>query len=251
MKRSSILAASALVLTAGWVTPSFAFEEAEREEIETIVREYLLREPELLVEVLGALEEQRTAAALVAQREAIAAAGPELMAAPEGAVLGNPEGDVTIVEFFDYNCGFCQQAHADMQELIDGDPELRFILRESPVLGPPSAEATRVSLAVRELEPERYAEFHERLLMGEGTANEDEAMRIAAELGIEEAALRQTLDSPAIVAAMQESARLIAALQITGTPSYVIGGELVPGAIGAEGLAERVANVRECGEATC
>lgn len=231
--------------------PSFAFDDVERQEIETVVREYLLREPQVLVEVLGALEEQRALETAGAQAEAIAAAGPELTASPEGTVLGNPDGDVTIVEFFDYNCGFCQRAHADMAQLIESDPQLRFVLKESPVLGPQSEEATRISLAVRELAPERYAEFHSQLLMQAGPANEAEALRIAGEMGLEETELRKTSRSPAVVSALQESARLLAALQITGTPSYVVGGELVAGAVGAQALAERVSNVRDCGAATC
>lgn len=247
--KKHILAASALALLA--TSPSVAFEPQEREEIETIVREYLLREPELLVEVLDALEEQRSAQAGEMQREAIAAVGAELTASPEGTVLGNPEGDVTIVEFFDYNCGFCRRAQADMEALIEDDPELRVVLKEIPVLGPESEAASRVSLAIRDLEPERYAEFQRRLLTSGATANEEAALALAEEMGLDRGAIAEATDSPAVVSALQESARLAAALNITGTPTYVVGNELVPGAVGADQLASRIAQVRECGEAGC
>ncbi len=247
--KASLIAASALALLVA--SPALAVEPQEREEIETIVREFLLREPELLVEVLDALEAQRTAQAGEMQREAIAAAGAELTASPEGTVLGNPQGDVTIVEFFDYNCGFCRRAQADMETLIENDPELRVVLKEIPVLGPESEEASRVSLAIRDLEPTRYAEFQRRLLTSGSTADEAAALALAEEMELDRAAIAEATTSPAVVSALQESARLAAALNITGTPTYVVGDELVPGAVGAEELATRVANVRECGEASC
>lgn len=247
--KASLIAASALALLAA--SPALAVEPQEREEIETIVREYLLREPELLVEVLDALEAQRAAQAGEMQREAIAAAGAELTASPEGTVLGNPQGDVTIVEFFDYNCGFCRRAQADMETLIESDPELRVVLKEIPVLGPESEAASRVSLAVRDLEPARYAEFQRRLLTSGSTADEEAALSLAEEMDLDRAAIAEATTSPAVVSALQESARLAAALNITGTPTYVVGSELVPGAVGAEQLAARVANMRACGEASC
>lgn len=244
MKSRAALACLVLSSMAAPSLPAFAVEQEAREEIETVVREYLLREPELLMEVLAALEEKRSAQAQTQQREAIAAAGSELTSSPPGTVLGNPDGDVTIVEFFDYNCGFCRRAHADMKTLIESDPELRVVLKESPVLGPPSEAATRVSLAVRELHPGRYAEFHERLLTSEGTADEAQALRVAATMGIDSAEIREAMESAPVVSALQESARLLAALSITGTPSYVVGGELVAGAVGHEALAERIAQAR-------
>ncbi|MFD2237715.1 DsbA family protein [Aureimonas populi] len=246
---SHLLLASAITLAG--VAPAAAFTPEETGQIEGIVRDYLIRNPQVLLEALDALEEQRAGEMQDQQREAIAQAQGELTATPPGTALGNPEGDVTIVEFFDYNCGFCRRSHADMTTLIENDPELRFVLKEIPVLGPESEQAARVSLAVRHIAPDRYPDFHDGLLTTEGVADESTALAVASDLGLEEDAVREAMDDPAVLGALQESARLATMLQITGTPSYVIGDELVPGAVGAEALAARVANVRECGRATC
>ncbi|WP_246333403.1 DsbA family protein [Aureimonas mangrovi] len=244
---------SALVLGLGAAAPASAQEGAaqDREAIEAIVRDYLIREPEVLLEALDALEAKRAAETQSAQSEAIESAEAELVSTPDGTALGNPDGDVTLVEFFDYNCGFCKRAHADMNALIEGDPQLRVVLKEIPVLGPQSEEASRVSLAVREIAPQRYGEFQSALLSSESTADEAEALRIATGMGLDEAAVREALAGPAVTGALQESARLASLLQINGTPSYVVGDLLVPGAVGAETLSEYISNVRECGSASC
>lgn len=246
---SSLLLASTLSLAP--LGHASAFTPEETGEIEAIVRDYLIRNPQVLLEALDALEGQRMAETQELQREAIAQASEELAATPEGTAAGNPEGDVTLVEFFDYNCSFCRRAHGDMKALIDSDPDLRVVLKEIPVLGPQSEEASRVSLAVRHLAPERYTEFHDALISGEGLADETSALATAVRLGLDETELREAMDGPDVESALQEGARLASLLQITGTPSYVIGDELIPGAVGAAPLAERIGNVRECGATLC
>mgnify|MGYP002041630739 FL=1 len=170
MKLHPLLAAAALSL-AVVPLPAVAqgFDAAQKQEIGETVREYLMANPEVLVEVMGALEQKRNAQSRDTQKQAIAAAGDALFAAPEGATLGNPEGDVTLVEFFDYNCGYCKRAHADMQALLEADPQLRVVLHEIPVLGPESVAASRVSLAFRNLHPDKYGEFQSQLLMSRST----------------------------------------------------------------------------------
>ncbi|GGD25515.1 DsbA family protein [Aureimonas glaciei] len=251
MTRKSLLAAASLVLALTASAPALALTDGEKTEIETVVRDYLIRNPEVLLEAMDALEAKRQAQAVGEQKEAIAQAGPNLFATPEGTVIGNPEGDVTVVEFFDYNCGYCKRALTDMQALIEADPQLRFVLKEIPVLGPPSVEASHVSLAFRHLAPTRYGEFHARLLGSKGTANEDSALTLAEELGVDEAAMRAAMKLPEVEAALQEDTRIAELLKITGTPSYVLANEVVPGAIGKEGLAEKIANVRSCGQTRC
>ncbi|WP_442880060.1 DsbA family protein [Aurantimonas sp. A2-1-M11] len=236
------------------VTPAPAqtsFDATQTDAIETIVRSYLIEHPEVLLEALDALEAKRESAQAAAQKAAIADAGPALFESPEGTVLGNPEGDITVVEFFDYNCGYCKQAMQDMDALIASDPNIRFVLKEIPVLGPQSHEAARVSLAFREIAPTRYGEFHRQLLGSRGTADEASAIALAKDLGVDEAALREAMTSDAVADALQESNDLATGLGINGTPSYVISRELVPGAVGLDNLTASIANVRECGSIAC
>src|SRR5690606_28270420 len=153
------------------------------------------------------------------------------------------QGTTTIVEFFDYNCGFCKRAHEDMARLVADDSDLRFVLKEFPILGPDSQKAHIVSMAFRVLASARYAEFHQTLLMGT-RATEATAIAAATALGVDESALRQEMQNPAIAQAFNETYELASQLAITGTPSYVIGEEVVFGALGEAVLKEKVALAR-------
>ncbi|BDA84501.1 membrane protein [Aureimonas sp. SA4125] len=251
MIRKSLLAATAAALALASPVPAMALTAGEKTDIEAVVRDYLIRNPEVLLEAMDALQAKRQVQELAEQKEAIALAGPNLFATPAGTVFGNPQGDVTIVEFFDYNCGYCKKAMTDMQALVEADPKLRFVLKEVPVLGPQSMEASQVSLAFRHVAPERYVDFHMKLLGLKGVANADSALTVAEELGVDEAAIRTAMTSPEVEETLKEDARIAELLKITGTPSYVLANEVVPGAIGMEGLAEKIANVRSCGKTAC
>ncbi|KQT49038.1 disulfide bond formation protein DsbA [Aureimonas sp. Leaf454] len=246
-----IRTALALSLLGASAWPVLAVTDGERGDIEGVVRDYLIRNPEVLLEAMDALEAKRAVKDVAEQKAAIASAGPTLYATPAGTTLGNPAGDVTVVEFFDYNCGYCKRALADMEGLLEKDTKIRFVLKEIPVLGDESVAASHVSLAFRHLAPERYGDFHRKLLGLRGVANEDSAIAVAEEMGIDDAALRAAMASPEVEAAIAENTRLAGLLKINGTPSYVVGGEVVPGAIGLEGLAAKIENVRTCASASC
>lgn len=249
--RQLLLGAALLAGSAALPAPALAFSDGEKTDIEAVVRDYLIRNPEVLLEAMDALQAKRASEDLAAQKGAIAGAGDGLFASPEGTVLGNPQGDVTVVEFFDYNCGYCKRALGDMETLVKKDPQLRFVLKEIPVLGEASTAASHVSIAFRHLAPTQYGAFHKQLLATKGVADADTAIAAAADFGVEEKALREAMKLPEVEAVLAENERLAGLLKINGTPSYVIGDEVVPGAIGAEGLAEKVANVRSCGKTSC
>jgi protein-disulfide isomerase len=249
--RTYLFGAALLAVTAAATPPALAFTDAEKTDIEGIVRDYLVRNPEVLLEAMDALQAKRAAEDQLAQKGAIAGAGSSLYASPEGTVLGNPNGDVTIVEFFDYNCGYCKHALGDMETLVENDPKLRFVLKEIPVLGEQSVAASHVSTAFRHLAPAKYGDFHKKLLASKGIADADRAIAVAADFGIEEPALREAMKSPEVNAVLADNERLAGLLKISGTPSYVVGNEVVPGAIGADGLAAKIASVRECGKTSC
>ncbi|KQQ91468.1 DsbA family protein [Aureimonas sp. Leaf324] len=232
-------------------SPALALDDAQTREIETIVRNYLIANPEVLLESMQALEAKRSAQAKAGQSETIASLRERLDASPAGTVAGNPQGDVTLVEFFDYNCGYCKRAASDLQVLLESDPKLKVVYKEIPVLGPASEAAARVSLAFRETKPDSYPQFQKTLLASRAQVDEARALEVAAQLGVQEATLRPLLGGQSVTAALNESAELATALGISGTPSYVIGDELVPGAVGADALAEKIANIRACGSASC
>ncbi|GAB4352213.1 MAG: DsbA family protein [Oricola sp.] len=242
--------AAAVVLPAA-TAPAAAFDEADRKEIESIIHDYLLKNPEVLLEVQDALTAKQVAAQRAQQQDAIASESEKIFQNPSDPVLGNPDGSATIVEFFDYNCGFCKRAMSDMVSMMENDSELKFVLKEFPILGPDSEAAHRVAFAFYDLYPEKYAEFHLRLLGGDGRANEDTAMKVATDLGADEAALRKQMTDPSIVERIRSTYELANSLGITGTPAYVIGDEVVSGALGEDVLTTKIANVRECGSTTC
>jgi protein-disulfide isomerase len=246
----------AAILLSGVASFSFAgtacaLDEQQKKEFGTFIREYLIQNPEIMLEVQDALEkkqqEQRTnqaSSGIVSNKQAI-------FATPSDISMGNPTGDVTIVEFFDYNCGYCKRALTDMEEILSEDKNVRFILKEFPILGPDSMAAHRVANAVRLIAPEKYAQFHRALLGGEGRATEETAIEVAETLGISEAAIRKSMTESPNDPLVRATYELANNLGVTGTPFYVVGEEAVFGAVGHQELASKIANLRRCGKASC
>ena len=223
----------------------------DKEQINAAIREYLLENPEIMLDVQDALQEKQQAQQRLAQSGAIEDNRAAIFENMVDPVLGNREGADTVVEFFDYNCGFCQRAMADMVSMMEDDSELKFVLKEFPILGPDSEAAHRVALAFQDLHPEKYAEFHLRLLGFDGRANEELAVRIATELGAGEPKLPTRMQDASIDERIRNTYALASELGITGTPAYVIGDEVISGAMGQSVLTQKIANVRECGSTVC
>ena len=215
------------------------------------VRDYLLANPEVIREAATELERRRINQEASRQADAIALHSDLLLNSPRQAVIGNPNGDVTLVEFFDYNCTYCKRALGDVTRLIDEDPNLRIVLKEFPVLGVGSTEAAQVAAAVAIIAPELYAEFHFLLLGSSAQASLDLAIGAAVEAGVDEAELRDAMESDEIIATIEESYMLADALALTGTPSYVLGNEVIVGAVGYDALRNMIEAVRACGETVC
>ncbi len=222
-----------------------AESKIDRAEVEGIIRDYLLKNPEVLLEVQEALEAKQKEEQRLASLGVIKDNKGEIFNSTFDGVVGNPKGKVTIVEFYDYNCGFCKRAMEDMRTLTAADPELRFVLKEFPILSPDSQKASVVSMAFHLMMPEKYGEFHNALLGGEGRATEATALKVALSLGADEAELRAKMQDPSIVEALSKTYDLANKLAITGTPSYVVGNEVVFGALGPEVLAEKIAAAKE------
>nr|WP_281977668.1 DsbA family protein [Pseudorhizobium flavum] len=240
-----------MLMTALWLTPALALEEDEKKEMGQFIREYLLENPEVMLEVQAALEAKQHSQRLEQAGQAVAANHDAIFNSQDDIALGNPDGDVTVVEFFDYNCGYCKRALADMEKVLATDPKVRFVLKELPILGPDSLDAHRVSNAVRLIAPEKYGEFHRALLGSTGTATEESAIEVAAALGISEADLRKSMAENPNDQLVRDAYTLATNLGVTGTPTYIVGNEALFGAVGDDALQEKIANVRACGKSTC
>ncbi len=231
------------------------------DEVGEIVKGYLIKHPEVFGAILaGALKNRQPATAgatasatpgvapqtTVDHSTAVASNAGLLFSSPRQVTLGNPDGDVTLVEFFDYNCGFCKRALPDTLALIKDDPKLKIVLKEFPILGPGSVEAARIAVAVRMQDPDgqKYLAFHQQVFDGLGPASKDKALAAAKDLRLDMARLEQDMASEEVGATLNEDVKLASALGITGTPGYVIGNDVVLGAVGLTALKERIDTVR-------
>src|SRR5437660_4717556 len=244
----------AVPLTFASAAPASAqsFTGEQRGEIERIVKEYLLSHPELLQDVMVELEKRQTLAEAEKHRAAVKEHSASIFSSPRQVTLGNPQGDVTVVEFFDYNCGYCKRAMTDMLDLLK-DAKLKFVLKEFPVLGEGSVQAAQVAAAVRLQDKsggKKYLEFHQKLLSGRGQADKARALAVAKEVGFDAARIEKDMSSEEVKAQLEESFKLAEALGLNGTPSYVVGNEVVIGAVGLNALREKV-NTARCGKTTC
>ena len=216
------------------------FSPEQRQQIEGIIKEYLIAHPEVVQEVLAAVDKHQKDAEAQQQRATIRANNATLFNSPHQVVLGNPHGKIEMVEFFDYNCGFCKHALPDMVKLLDTNHDIKFVLKEFPVLGEGSVEAARVAVAARMQDPSKYMQFHQKLLGGRGAADKARALAVAKEVGFDMARIERDMASPEVNTTIAEDMKLADALGVNGTPSYVVGDELVVGAVGFDELKKKI-----------
>jgi protein-disulfide isomerase len=229
-----------------------SFSDAQRGDIEVIVRNYLVAHPEVLEEAMTELSKRQAVAEQQKHEASVTQNADTIFNSPRGVVLGNKDGDVTFVEFFDYNCGYCKRAMTDMLDLMKSDPKLKVVLKEFPVLSEGSIEAAKVAVAVRMQDPsgKKYLDFHQKLLGGRGPADKARAIAAAKDAGLDTARIEKDLASPEVKATIEENFKLAEDMGMNGTPSYVIGKQVVIGAVGLDGLREKI-GVARCGKATC
>src|SRR5205807_6075419 len=186
------------------------FSDAQRTDIEAIVKNYLVTHPEVLEEAMTELTKRQAAAETEKHEASIAQNSSAIFNSPRQVVLGNKDGDVTFVEFFDYNCGYCKRAMGDMLDLMKADPKLKVVLKEFPVLSQGSVEAAQVAVAVRMQDPtgKKYLDFHQKLLGGRGAADKARAMAVAKEVGLDMAKLEKDMASPEAKATIEENFKL-------------------------------------------
>lgn len=245
------IAAAVLLIGAGWLAlnalaqraaPEPQSSEEPLDAFEQRARDFLLDHPEVIMEALQNLQERERAAEAENLKRTIAALRDELLHDPDAPVGGNPSGDVTVVEFFDYNCPYCRRVAPTVADVEEADPGLRLVYKEFPILGPGSQFAARAALASRS--QGKYAPFHDALMQADEQLTEETVLDIAGTVGLDLEQLRADMQDPAIEEAIARNHRLANALGITGTPSFVVGDSVVPGAIDRSTLRNLIARAR-------
>lgn len=244
------LAVSLAAIPAKAQTPPLTPEQ--RQTVVDLIRETLLKNPELIQEAMIELERRNQVAQAEAQRNAVASEKDKLVDPATSVIAANPQGDVTLVEFMDYNCGFCKRALDDVRALAKDDPKLKIVIKDFPILGPDSVEASRVAIAVKnQLQGPKYWDFHNKLMATKGRINGAKALEVARDSGADVERVRKEMDSQATKAVIEDTVALGDRLGLTGTPAFIIGDEVVFGAVGAPALKAKIDAVRKCGKATC
>jgi len=247
---ASLGAASVGLGMAGAVAGEFS--PAQRDEIRAVIKDYLVHNPDVLREAIDALTEHDKQVEAQARQNVVADPSSPLFTSSLQENIGNPKGNATLVEFFDYNCHFCKGALPDLTRLLKEDPNLKLVLKDFPVLGPGSVEAANVASAVRnQLHGDKFWQFHTRLLGGHGPVGKAEALAVAKELGVDMDRLAKDMDAPDANRGILEAAHLADSLRINGTPSFVVGQEVVVGAVGYDELKAKIESVHKCGRAIC
>lgn len=217
-------------------------KEMTEAEVKRLALEAILENPDVIMQAVAILEKRDEEARAQAARQVLAESSDLLTRDPNAPVLGNPEGDVTVVEFFDYNCPYCRRVAPDVKTLLEQDGNIRLVYREWPILGQASEFAARAALAARK--QGKYEEFHWAMMELRGRANETSVMKIAARLGMDLDRLRADMAAPEVDEHIATSTRLARQLGFGGTPSFVIGSALVPGAISLDDMKSLVKKAR-------
>jgi protein-disulfide isomerase len=220
---------------------------ADQARLERTVRDYLTKNPDILVEMTNELDKRQSAEQDAQQKKAISENADAIFRSPVSHVAGNPNGDVNLVEFFDYNCGYCRKAMPDVVKLVNQDGRIRLVLKELPIFGDDSEAAAKLALASNK--QGKYFEMHQKLFSEPGKADKDKALRVAKELGLDVDQLQKDAEDPDIKKSLDEAKDLAQKLNLQGTPLYLIGDRVLPGAPDDlfDELKAKVAEVRQKG----
>lgn len=216
-----------------------AAQELNEADIKRLALEAILEKPEILIEALSILQERENIALAEAQTDALSELRDDFE--KNAPIFGNLDGSVTLVEFFDYNCGYCRRAAPEVKAVLEASKDVRIIYREFPILGPGSEVAARASLAARN--QGKYQQFHEAMMALNGQAVEASVMKIAGDVGLDLEVLKTDMQSELVNEHIAASLRLAEALGITGTPTFVLGDEIIPGVIERGTLLEKIAEL--------
>ena len=236
---------AAIVALAAVTLPASAaeFTPEQHRAIEAIIKDYIAKHPEELLDALQAAEEKAKSEAHDKASSALISRRKEVLDDPNTPVGGNPNGNVSLVEFFDYRCPYCKQVEPALENLLGDDKQLRFVYKEFPVLGPASVTAARAALASRK--QGKYAAFHRSMMALKGQIDDEAVFKVAGSVGIDVDQLRRDMTDPAIDKSLKANFHLAEALDIRGTPGFVIGDDIVPGAISLDELKKLIDKARK------
>lgn len=215
----------------------------QRQAIEGIIHDYLIHNPDVLIEAIREAEDKLNREADAKAATVLSDRRSEIFDDPATPVGGNPQGDVTIVEFFDYRCPYCKQVLPSLQILLKEDHKLRFVYKEMPVLGPPSVTAAHAALAAQR--QGKYEAFHNAMMATKGQITDDTVYKVAGSVGLDVDRLKQDMSAPEIGQSLKTNLALADALNIRGTPGFIVGEHIVPGAIDLDALRKMVAEARK------
>ncbi len=253
--RVSAFLIAALLITVGAV-PSWAQSKAlskiptqplsasEKQAIEGVVKDYLLNNPEIIIEAIQSLREREERDKAKRAKANLVKFRNDLLNDPDTPVGANPKGDVTIVEFFDYRCGFCKRVFPDIMKAINEDRNIRYVFKEFPILGPESVAASKTALAAWIVDKSKYEAFHQAMMGSKGGLPESRVMKMAAKAGYDVNALKKALADPRIDKMLEKNFALAQALDINGTPGFIIGNEVIRGAVDLETIKRLVTQAR-------
>ncbi|WP_431856056.1 DsbA family protein [Azospirillum sp.] len=242
--RPALLAAAAVALAV--LSPAAQAQSVpaeQRQAIEQVVREYLLKHPEVIVEAIEELQKRERAEEERKGKQGLVQNKDKLFNDPASPIAGNPKGDVTLVEFFDYQCGYCKSVQADVQKLIKDDGKLKFVFKEFPILGPASVTASKAALAARA--QGKYEAYHNALMAHRGQLDEATILKLASSVGLDTDRLKKDMESAEVQQALGANLALAEQLGIRGTPGFVVGDRIVPGAIKLDDMKKLVAEARK------
>ncbi len=246
---AAVIFGAGLFIMAPAYGASEKFSPEQVEELEAIIEKYLVENPQILSRMQQRLAEIEETERLARQSASLRDNRELIFNSEHQAVIGNPDGDVTLVEFFDYNCGVCRQALGVTASLLQSDPNLRIVLKEFPILGPESIEAARISVAIAQ--NAKYWAFHRALLGNDARADRQSALAAAQQIGLDPGAIEDAIDVEQSNTVFREVYALANSLGINGTPSYVIGDEVIPGLVDVGVIEEKIKAMRQCGKTAC
>ena len=218
------------------------FSEAQKENIGAIVKEYLMDNPNVIMEAIDAYRSQQEQEAQK-RAEAQISGNMEFLTRADAPSVGNPEGDITIVEFFDYNCGYCKRALPDIQKVVESDKNVRVVFKEMPILGPTSKIAALWALAAHN--QDKYFDFHIALMEHRGPKDEAQMEKLAEKTGLDIEQMKKDIASGELEKELQKVLDVAREIGVSGTPAFIVGSSFIPGYVGEEGLKQAIKAERE------
>lgn len=242
---STFLAVLFMLFSISGASAEDSMSDANKKEVEAVVEDYILKNPEILLRAIQTYQAKIQAEKRQQAKENLSNLTAELNLNPSSPVLGNPDGDITIVEFFDYRCGYCKRVFPTIQALLKEDGNIRYVLKELPILGPDSIFASQAALAIWDTTPEKYPSFHGALMASRGSLTAAKVMTVAKNLALDVDALTKSMKNKSVSDELSKNMELSERLNISGTPAFIIGNQFHPGALSMDEIKKMVALARK------